>query len=236
MYGARLIGYTTSSSYNQRLKCKNDTQFPIALVLLTNNAISSSKANHRVLKAYTRNERHIQPTNQQNPSSIRIRRRRQHPTTRTMQLRIMHILRTYSPIIKRLVIRPNATIQTRRPRSRIAIVRNLTALLLRKQQTALAAIKRQIIQIVIRDSNRFHEIRCFVALVAAGAGEVADVVAGNGFGVVGAPGVGALVADRDGPFAGEAADYAVDFRGVGSVEHAADIVTHILALVGCDVD
>ena len=73
-------------------------------------------------------------------------------------------------------------------------------------------------------------------MVAAGAGEVADVVAGDGFGVVGAPAVGALVTDRDAPFAGEAADDAVDFRGVGSVEHAADISTHILALVGCDVD
>lgn len=81
-----------------------------------------------------------------------------------------------------------------------------------------------------------EETRRLVTLVAAGAGEIADVVAGGGFGVVGAPAVGALVADRDGPFAGEAADDAVDFRGVDSVEHAADIVTHFLGLDGCDVD
>ena len=81
-----------------------------------------------------------------------------------------------------------------------------------------------------------EERRRLVALIAAGAGEVADVVAGGGFGVVGAPAVGALVTDRDGPFAGEAADDAVDFRGVGSIEHAADIVTHSLAFGGCDVD
>ena len=81
-----------------------------------------------------------------------------------------------------------------------------------------------------------EERRRLVALVAAGAGKVADVVAGGGFGVVGAPAVGALVTHRDGPFAGEAADDAVDFRGVGSIEHAADIVTHSLAFGCCDVD
>ncbi len=148
----------------------------------------------------------------------------------------MHILRRDSPIIKRTAIRPNPTVQSRRPRSRILIVSNLTVRLLRKQQTALAAPKRQIIQIRICNPNRLEERRRLVALVAAGAGEVADVVARGGFGVVGAPAVGALVTDREGPFAGEAADNAVEFRGVGSVEHATDIVHHILAFAGCDVD
>ena len=68
-----------------------------------------------------------------------------------MQRLIMYILGRNSPIIKRTAIRPNPTIQSRRPRSRIVIVSNLilTARLLRKQQTALAAKKRQIIQIII---------------------------------------------------------------------------------------
>ena len=79
-----------------------------------------------------------------------------------------------------------------------------------------------------------EERRRLVALVAAGAGEVADVVAV--FGVVGAPGVGALVTDRDGPFAGEAADDAVEFRGVSSVEQFGHIGHHRLAFAGCDVD
>ena len=79
-----------------------------------------------------------------------------------------------------------------------------------------------------------EERRRLVALVAAGAGEVAEVVAV--FGVVGAPAVVALITDRDGPFAGEAANDAVDLRGVGSVEYATDIVTHSLTFGVCDVD
>ena len=153
-----------------------------------------------------------------------------------MQRSVMHILRRNSPIIKRTAIRPNPTIQSRRPRSRILIVSNMTVCLLRKQQTALAAKKRQIIQIRVCNPHRLEERGRLVALVAAGAWEVVDIVAEGGFGVVGAPAIGALVTDRDGPFAGEAADDAVDFRGVGSVEHAADIVTHILAFACCDVD
>ena len=119
-----------------------------------------------------------------------------------MQRRIMHILRRNSPIIKRTAIRPNPTIQSRRPGSRILIVSNLAVRHLRKQQTAFATIKCQIIQIRIRNPNRLEERRRLVALVAAGAGEVANGVALGVFGVVVAPGVGALITDREAPFAG----------------------------------
>ena len=125
----------------------------------------------------------------------------QTPLRRTRQTLILPRLRREIPIEQ--IPLPHPARQIHRP---VTLIRPpLSLAWVWEQQPALAAIQRQLVQRLVLDVGRGHEVRCRVALVAARAGEVPDGGALGVVGIVRAPGVLTLVADGEGPLAWEAA-------------------------------